>query len=414
VSESSLERLAGAQRRLERILLHSIIPFWYRVVDRESGGYNLNHGVDGNPLGKGPRMVASQAKMLWYFSMLFREGWAGREALEAAEHGFSFLCEKMLDRKHGGFFWEVDAAGRVTRDFKHLYGQAFALFGISEYALASGSREARNLAQELFELLERVAHDENHGGYLELFTRDWKPVDASSPRAKENPVGPAGSKTMNTHLHTMQALSTYLELSKDERAARRLAEIVLVMVDAVVERGSGALVDLHDLAWRPIPVREELRVSYGRNLEALWLVADACRQLRVPPHILTKHFKAVYYYCSKYGFDEKKGGVYDSGPLGKPADKLEKVYLVQAESLVAMLYMYNLYREDRYLRDFERQLDWIEKYQVDWERGEWFEVVLPNGETAGGKAHIRKSAFHNGRAVVKCIKLIDEIIKTIR
>jgi len=407
VSESSVERLAGARRRLERILLHNIMPFWYRVVDRESGGYNLNHGIDGNPLGKGPRMVVTQARMLWYFSMLYREGWAGREALEAAEHGFSFLCEKMLDREHGGFFWEVDAAGRVTRDFKHLYGQAFALFGISEYALASGSREARNLAQELFELLERVAHDENYGGYLEFFTRDWKPVKEGA-----SPVGPAGSKTMNTHLHMMEALSAYLELSKDEGAARRLAELVLAMVDAVVEKGSGACVDLHDLAWKPIPVRGELRVSYGHNLEALWLVADACRQLGVPPRLLTNHFKAVYDYCSEHGFDKEKGGVYDSGPLGKPADKLEKVWWVQAESLVAMLYMYGLYREDRYLRDFERQLDWIEKYQVDWERGDWFEVVLPSGEPAGGKAHIWKGAYHNGRAMVKCIKLIDEIIKT--
>jgi mannobiose 2-epimerase len=184
------------------------------------------------------------------------------------------------------------------------------------------------------------------------------------------------------------------------------------MVDAVVERSSGACIDLHDIAWKPVPIGGGYRVSYGHNLEALWLVADSCKLLEVPPRLLSKYFRAVYDYCSKFGFDEEKGGVYESGSLGEPADKLEKVWWVQAESLVAMLYMYSLYRENRYLRDFEKQLDWIEKYQVDWYRGDWFEVVLPNEKPAGGKAHIWKGAYHNGRSMVKCIKLIDELIKT--
>jgi mannobiose 2-epimerase len=407
VSEGVNERLLRARQRLENILYYNIIPFWYRVVDRESGGYNLNHGIDGQSLGKGSKMVVTQARMLWYFSMLYREGLAGKEALEAAEHGFEFFCSKMMDKEHGGFFWEIDASGRVTKDFKHLYGQAFALFGISQYAIATGSKEAGNLARELFELLERIAHDSEHGGYLEFFTRDWRPL-----RDAPSPVGPAGSKTMNTHLHMMEALAAYLELSRDERAAHRLAELVLVMVDAVVERSSGACIDLHDIAWKPVPIGGGYRVSYGHNLEALWLVADSCKLLEVPPRLLSKYFRAVYDYCSKFGFDEEKGGVYESGSLGGPADKLEKVWWVQAESLVAMLYMYSLYRENRYLRDFEKQLDWIEKYQVDWYRGDWFEVVLPNEKPAGGKAHIWKGAYHNGRSMVKCIKLLDELIKT--
>lgn len=406
MSEGISGRLLRARQRIEKILFHNIIPFWYRVVDHETGGYNLNHGMDGQSLGKGSKMIVTQARMIWYFSMLYRKGWAGREALEAAEHGFEFLRSGMMDREHGGFFWEIDASGRVTKDFKHLYGQAFALFGISEYALATGSTEAGNLARELFELLEHVAHDSEHGGYLEFFTRDWRPL-----RNAPSPVGPAGSKTMNTHLHMMEALAAYLELSRDERAARRLAELVLVMVNSVVERGSGACIDLHDIAWNPVPVGGEYRVSYGHNLEALWLVADSCKLLGVPPRLLSKYFRVVYDYCSRFGFDREKGGVYESGPLGGPADKLEKVWWVQAESLVAMLYMYTLHRETSFLSDFEKQLDWIEKHQVDWGQGDWFEVVLPDGRPTGGKAHIWKGAYHNGRAMVKCIELIDETLK---
>ncbi|MEM2795325.1 MAG: AGE family epimerase/isomerase, partial [Thermofilaceae archaeon] len=119
------------------------------------------------------------------------------------------------------------------------------------------------------------------------------------------------------------------------------------------------------------------------------------------------YFDTVYNYCIKYGFDHEKGGVYDSGPLNRSADRLEKVWWVQAESLVAMAYLYKVTREERFLRDLEKQLNWIEKYQVDWEKGDWFEVILPNGRPAGFKAHIWKSAYHNGRAMVKTIQTID-------
>lgn len=405
VASTSHERLRNLKERLMKILCSNIIPFWYRVVDRESGGYNLNHDLEGNPLGKGTRMIVTQARMLWYFSMLYRKGWAGKEALEAAEHGFSFLCDKMYDREYGGFFWEVDHTGRVLRDFKHLYGQAFALYGISEYALASGSGEARNLAGELFELLDSRAHDNEYGGFLEFFSRDWR-----EPQAPASPVGPRGTKTMNTHLHMMEALSTYFELSKDPRAALRLSELALVVVVTTAEREFGACLDLHDRAWIPIPTGGEYRVSYGHNLEALWLAADVYRQLNIPPRVMLKRFNTIYEYCSRFGFDRERGGVYESGPLGRPADKLEKVWWVQAESLVAMIYMYSLTGEERFLNDFERTLEWIEKHQVDWRNGDWFETVLPDGKASGMKAHIWKGAYHNSRAMVKSMEIIDELL----
>lgn len=69
--------------------------FWYpKTLDFEGGGYHLNHDAEGKPLGKKPKMIVAQSRMFWYFSKLYNSGWAGKEALEAAGHGFSFLRDK--------------------------------------------------------------------------------------------------------------------------------------------------------------------------------------------------------------------------------------------------------------------------------------------------------------------------------
>jgi hypothetical protein len=72
------------------------------------------------------------------------------------------------------------------------------------YIRASSDPEAIALAKELFALLEARAHDEEYGGYLELFPRNWSRDPAEQPQRA--PMGPQafGRKLMNTHLHLME------------------------------------------------------------------------------------------------------------------------------------------------------------------------------------------------------------------
>jgi len=164
----------SVKNRLERILNENIKPFWYpRTIDRENGGYYLNHDVNGKPIGKGTKMIVTQARMVWYFSYLFNTGWGGKEELEAAKHGYQFLRDHMWDPENGGFFWEVDYQGQVLNPDKITYGQAFGLYALSEFAIASKDQEALNMASKLFNLMEKYSHDSLHGGYKEHFLRDW-------------------------------------------------------------------------------------------------------------------------------------------------------------------------------------------------------------------------------------------------
>src|SRR5690349_3316728 len=190
--------------KLEKNLKENIAAFWLsKSLDRTNGGYTINFGPKGEPKAPGTKMIVTQARTVWLFSRLVRSGYGRSEHLEAAEHGYRFLKEKMWDVKNGGIYWEVDASGnQKLKSRKHLYGQAFGLYALSEYYLASQKKEVLDFAVRLFNVLEGKSHDKTHGGYIEFFNEDWTP-----PPATETPYMGGGTSTlklMNTHLHLLE------------------------------------------------------------------------------------------------------------------------------------------------------------------------------------------------------------------
>ena len=231
--------------RLEKVMQENIASFWYtKSLDRTNGGYTINFGPKGEPKGPGTKMIVTQARTMWLFARLARAGYGGDEYVEAAELGYRFLKEKMWDAENGGFYWEVDAAGNEKLNpRKHLYGQSFALYAISEYYLATGRQDVLDFATRFFNLLEEKSHDKTYGGYIEFFAEDWTPV----PAGENSYMGaPAGMKLMNTHLHLLEAMTTFYRASKLPLARERLLELINIESNAVVRKEIGACTDKYD------------------------------------------------------------------------------------------------------------------------------------------------------------------------
>lgn len=49
-------------------------------------------------------------------------------------------------------------------------------------------------------------------------------------------------------------------------------------------------------------------ISYGHNIERVWLVMSACRAIGLPLDLYDEHFAAVYEDRLKNGFDRERGG----------------------------------------------------------------------------------------------------------
>jgi mannobiose 2-epimerase len=334
-----------------------------------------------------------------------RAGRDVRKNLEAAEIGYRFLKEKMWDAKNGGFFWEVNPSGnRKLAPLKHLYGQSFALYGVSEYYLATRRADVLEFASRIFDVLEARAHDGRHGGYLEFFSEDWTPTP---PGTRPYMGPPRDAKLMNTHLHLMEAMTTYYRASRLPLARERLLELIGIESNTVVRKDLGACTDKYQEDWTPMLEGSFARVSYGHDIENVWLIADACEAAGLPVSPLLDLFRILWRYSLEYGYDRAGGGFYDSGRFREAADNRNKVWWVQAEAIVSALTMYRLTGEPTYLEVFDKTLGYIERSLVDWENGEWHEFATPEGKTGGGKAHAWKAAYHNGRAMIECLRLLE-------
>jgi len=392
---------------LEKVLQENIASFWYnKSLDRLNGGYTINFGPQGEPKGPGTKMIVTQARTMWLFARLVRAGYGSDEYVEAAEHGYRFLKEKMWDAENGGFYWEVDATGdEKLKPRKHLYGQSFALYAISEYYLATKRQDVLDFGIKFFDLLEEKSHDKKYGGYVEFFNRDW-----TRPDAGENSYmgAPAEMKLMNTHLHLLEAMTTFYRASKLPLAHERLIELINIESNTVVRKNLGACTDKYDREWTPRLDAGYARVSYGHDIENIWLLMDACEAAGISNYPFGDLYRTLFGYSQKYGYDHNNGGFYDSGPFNQPADRLIKVWWVEAEAIVSSLHMNQLTGDPQYLDVFEQTCDYIEKYFVDWQYGEWYANVSAGGIAGGDKASPWKAGYHNGRAMIECLEILKQ------
>jgi mannobiose 2-epimerase len=309
----------------------------------------------------------------------------------------------MWDHQFGGFYWEVDSSGRrPVRPEKHVYGQAFGLYALTEYARASGDPAAIETAGKLFHLLEIEARDPECGGYCEIRQRDWSAGEPDTSRG-------GAVKRMNTHLHLMEAFTTFLAFRKDPLVWRRLVELILVNSNTVVRKDVGACADVYRVSWEPLHGGSYDRVSYGHDLENIWLLDEACRAAEIPGAFLHDLYRTVFNYALRWGCDREGGGFYESGAFNEPADRRDKIWWVQAEAAVAALQMYRFTGDQLYWDCFAQTLDWIVSRQCDWERGDWYEKIDENGRASGLKAGPWKGPYHNGRAMLHGLQLLGSL-----
>jgi mannobiose 2-epimerase len=395
-------------KRCRRILQTSLVDFYLpAAVDRENGGY-FESLRDGRFAPTGEKFLTLQARQLWFFSTLLREGIEPDAARAAARSGFDFLETRMRDRHQGGYFSKVTDAGEPRDKRKHVYLNAFALYGLVAYHRATHDRRALAAARDLFRILEEKARDRRQGGYIEFFTHDWLPItDPKEPCY----VGTAGTKTFNTHLHVLEALTELYRVWPDPLVRERLAELLVINTQTVRHPDHPCNIDGWRPTWQRIDTPNNSRASYGHDVECSWLVLDAARALGQPPALYRSWAESLCGYSLKYGYDRRHGGFFYTGPLGKPADDIRKEWWVQAEALVGMLEMYRLTGKLEYHSAFSQTLDFVQAHQVAREGGWWATRTADGSAKGTQRSSPWQGAYHNGRALLLCAQMLEELAK---
>ena len=408
VADPALADLARRYVPALRRNLRHITDFWFpATIDRARGGFALNHDIRGRFLGPGTKATVTQARMVWLSARLARFGYEPEAMLATAEHGHRFLMQRLWDSEHGGFVWDADADGNPLRPNRHLYAQAFGLYALSELALASGRADVLAEASRLFELLEAKAKDREHPGYVEAFAPDWSPLPDVEAAYLD---GPPRAKLFNTHLHLLEAFAAYVRAGGAPLARERVSELVSIFADRIIDPANGAGSDKFSRDWNLRYGGAYGVSSYGHDVEGIWLALDACDTIGVSAAPLAGRFEQVFAHALANGFDGALGGFFEHGPLGEAATALDKIWWVQAEAIVAAQFMYRLTGRQQYLDVFEQTWGWIESRQTDWQEGEWYDRIDRGFRATGGKANVWKEGYHNGRALIECLSILEPLV----
>ncbi|MFY9922861.1 MAG: AGE family epimerase/isomerase [Opitutaceae bacterium] len=389
-------------RRIEDDLRRNILPFWIeRVVNREGRSFfgSITNDLVTDPNAERGALLTS--RILWTYAAAFSH-YQDPSYRAMADHAYVDLISHFRDSKHGGFWWSIAADGRVLRDRKQVYGQAFAIYALAEHHHATGRREPLNEAIATYRLIESHARA-RHGGYLEAFGPAWEPI--ADMRLSE--VDMNEPKSQNTHLHVMEAYTRLLALWPDPGLRAALAELVEIMLAHIVNPATGHLGLFFAEDWTP---RSD-RISYGHDIEAAWLLMRAAEVLKDPG--LVARMKPLALKIADATLAEgvdADGGVFNQGgPLG--LTDTNKEWWPQAEAVIGFLDAYRLSHSERYLEAALRTWDFIELRLIDSRRGEWFRGVTRDGHVLGGELKVSfwKCPYHNGRAGLESIRRLREI-----
>jgi len=416
------KELTQLKKEAENHLVNELLPFWTtRMIDHKNGGYFTHFDEKGNDTGEDEKSLIAQTRCLYTLSSAHRAGYGNGELARMARHGVDFLLEKMWDNEYGGFFWMLDRKGNVKIDQKIIYGHSFAIYSLSEYTLATGDKRGIEYAEKVFDLLQKYCVDSRYGGYWEMFRRDWTLCGPGSQGGDR--------KTLDVHMHLMEAFTTLYEATGQDVHRRKLLEVIDLLLNRIIhpeyktgipqfyKDWSVAPQIKFDIIWGWDRFSEEGQkgnatdnTCYGHNAEFAWLLNHALEILKEDAKTYTDLFRTIYDHTIENGIDYEFGGVFVEGPHSGGVYDREKEFWQQAEVLIGLLDAVILLGDEKYWEAYKNVHRFVFDKVINKGVGEWYPLLTRRGEPIWTHmGHSWKINYHTVRAMVQSIIRLDKI-----
>ena len=383
---------------LKEILYDNILKYWKtNLLDSENGGFYGRIAGDETRYNRAHKGIILNSRILWTFSAVYNS-FKSEEELNIADRAFNYILENFVDPTHGGVYWMVDFKGMPVQPKKQIYGQVFTIYGLTEYYKASGNLEALELAKNIFYLVEKYAFDQVENGYIEALDQDWQELD--DVRLSEKDLN--AHKTMNTHLHILEAYTNLFRFWPAEQLRIQLKNLIEVMIQKFVNVHNHFNL-FFDKDWTLLSDE----ISFGHDIEGSWLLYEAAEVLndqdtleRVEP-ITINMVKAA-----SEGLD-RDGALMNEGRVTGLTDT-DKHWWPQAEALVGFINAWQLTDDTTFMTKAINVWDFIMNNLIDFKHGEWHWKIKRDGsqDYSEDKAGPWKCPYHNSRAL---IELIDRL-----
>lgn len=382
--------------------LSQILSYWQDFsIDHHYGGFVGERDFNNTLVEKSPKGIILNSRILWSFA-------AAGNFLKTnhfdsiCARAFDYLYTFFRDPEFGGVFWELDFRGEKLNARKQVYAQAFMIYALSAYAKLEKNKKALQWAHEISELIEKYAYDQRYLGYAEAFSRDWRPVSDMRLSAKDANE----AKTMNTHLHILEAYTALYEVAPSGFLKGRLEEIITLFLKKFFDANTNHFQLFFDEKWQ---AKGDI-ISYGHDIEAAWLIIEAAKVID-HAELLSESKKLALIIAETFaaeGIDINGGVHYEYNVRTKELDS-DKHWWPQAEAIVGLHYAYEISQNESYLFLASKIWRFTKENLIDKKNGEWFWSVngLNEPKVSEYKLGFWKAPYHNSRA---CMKMMHPVI----
>ena len=379
--------------------LKNILQYWKdNSVDEVHGGFLGKRDFFNVEVPKAHKGAILNTRLLWTFSAIanFQKDDACRKL---AQRAYEYLKDFFLDEKYQGIFWELDYQGKPVNKRKQIYAQAFAIYALTEYYKLTQDKEALKWANSLFLLIEKHARDWEKNGYLEAFQENWSAIE--DMRLSEKDANSA--KTMNTHLHILEAYTNLYIVSEDASVKEALINLIELFLEKFLDAETKHFQLFFNTDWK----RANDIISYGHDIEAVWLIIEACKA--VGSKSLLEIAEIVAVEVANVFLQEayvETAGVINEKDVEKGILDEDRHWWPQVEAMVGLDYAFKISGEDQFLRAKKDIWNYTRTYLKDEKNGEWhFRVDRDNKPYENeDKLSMWKAPYHNSRACMMLLK----------
>ncbi|MCJ8166744.1 AGE family epimerase/isomerase [Pontibacter sp. E15-1] len=383
--------------------LTRILDFWMLYApDEAHGGFIGQMDSQGHIVPDAPKGGVLNARILWTFSAACRHTQNEGYRL-MADRAYTYLRRYFLDKEYGGTYWSVDALGNPLSTRKQVYALAFTIYGLTEYYLATRNEAALETSKELFNWIEQHSFDPEQGGYFEAFSREGELLEdlRLSEKDRNDP------KTMNTHLHILEAYANLYRVWPDKHLAQQLEGLLMLFLKRIVA-ADGHMKLFLTADW--VPTAD--LVSYGHDIEASWLLLEAAEVLGKQE--LIQRVKEVAVQMAQVTAEalQPDGSLYHELNRTNGHTDTHREWWVSAEAMVGFLNAYQLTQQATFLEHSRNAWAFSKKHLLDKVRGEWIWGVYDDytSMTTEDKIGFWKCPYHNARACLEVVHRCEQLL----
>ena len=387
---------------MQDVLQKNILRFWLdKMVDQEHGGFYGR--IDGHEHlhADAEKGAILNARILWAFFAAYRV-LGDKTYLEAASRAKHYIIDYFIDPEYGGVYWSLDCNGKPLDTKKQFYAIGFAIYGMSEYARATGDAEALKVAIDLYRCIEEHALDHEYNGYIEAMTRDWQPI--ADMRLSE--LDANYPKSQNTHLHIIEPYTNLYRVWKSDELKASLHNLIDIFTDRILNPETHHLDLFFDMDWKRGAGALD---SYGHDIECSWLIHEAALVLG-DAEVLKKVEPIVEMVAkaSEKGLNADGSMVHEANLDTGYVDS-DLHWWVQAEAVVGFFNIYQYFGDESALQKAQHCWTYIKENLIDNENGEWHWSRRKDGtlNLDDDKAGFWKCPYHNSRM---CLEIIERSV----